>query len=558
MTVLPVAEWAPDQPDLADATSIATNVVPLTPQSYGPVLAPVEYSSNALAGTCLGMGFAEDTTATVHIFAGSATKLEILTAGASSWTDVSGTTYAASNENWRFAQYNNLEIATDFADSVQVYNMISGGSFANLTPGPVDGTTTQFAPLAKFACVTKTFLILGYTYDPVGGTNPARLWWSPSGAPAGVTSGGDTGWPVPGTTLAQQTQSDYNDMIGPQGAITGLAPSLTGCDVAIFFERGVFNGFYAGPPNIFNFYPAAAVKGCLASSSIVQLGTVVYYYGEDGFYSYDGTQALPIGTQKIDQFFAASVDQTALSLIVGAPDITNKSIVWIYRSIYAPTATQDQMLIYRWDIGRWGAGTVPLQWICRAPVPVSVGSSPLVPGQLQLAAIISGPGASDAPITTEAGTDIKTESGSDLLTEASGAGFLAYFVGTPLPAQIGTKVVQINENYRSYVGDHVRPLVNSGRSGLNLLTEQTGLIITQETGAPILTELSAAMITVAVSARNNYFDTEVFGPAVMPDAGGECPQAADGRYHRAILAIPSGIWSTAFGVDAQGIRAGQR
>jgi hypothetical protein len=216
------------------------------------------------------------------------------------------------------------------------------------------------------------------------------------------------------------------------------------------------------------------------------------------------------------------------------------------------------MLIYRWDIQRWSPGALTLQWISRAPVPVVASGSPLVAGQLQLAAIVGDPNASNAPILTESLLDLETESGLLLLTEVSGAGYLAYFTGSPLPAQIGTKVVEITENARTYVGDDVRPMLNSAQSGLTILTETGNQIILQENGFPILTELSAAVFTVAVSARDNYYDPEIFGPEVSPDVMGNCPQRADGRYHRARITVSSGVWSTAFGVDAEGIEAGQR
>ena len=35
MPIVPFAEWRPDMPDMAAATVIATNAVPLTEESYG-------------------------------------------------------------------------------------------------------------------------------------------------------------------------------------------------------------------------------------------------------------------------------------------------------------------------------------------------------------------------------------------------------------------------------------------------------------------------------------------------------------------------------------------
>lgn len=541
MTVMPVAEWCPDAPDLSEYTNIALNVVALTPESYGPINNLVQFSSNALEGTCIGMGFAEDTSPATHIFAGTASALEILTQGGSAWNDVSGGTYAAAaGENWRFAQYNNLMLATDFSDPIQSYDMIAGGAFGVLSAG---------APHARFIAVAKTFAIVANTNDPVGGPNPARLWWSGAGEP--------TAWPTPGSTTAQQKQSDFSDLTGPQGDITGLAPNLAGCDCAVFFERGVFRMIYGGPPDIFDFYPAASVRGCPAPNSIVQLGMLVAYYGEDGFYVFDGNQSQPIGANKVDKWFAANVDQSALNLLVGAADVANKAYVWIFRSIYAPSVLQDTMLVYRWDIQRWSSASLQTQWIARSPVPNVQPGVSLVPGQLQLAAISGSATGSLLDIQTEAGSDLQTENGVDLLTEQSFALLLAYFSGTPLPAQVGTKVVQINPAGRAFV-NATRPLVNSAGSGLPLLIEPTGLTLLTEAGFPITTEASGAVVTVAMSARTNYYDQEAFGPEVAPNSMGECPQRSDGRYHRGRISIPSGIWTTMFGLDVTGIRAGLR
>ena len=508
MTVLPIAPWCPDSPDLTETTNIATNVLALTEQSYGPVNRPKAYSINSLATQCFGMGFAEDTDLAHHIFAGTTTKLELIDEGSNAWADVSGAVYTtAAGETWHFAQYNNLELATNFTDKIQSYDMIAGGTFANLAAA---------APHARYIAVAKTFAIVANTDDPIGGTNPARIWWSAAGDP--------TNWPTPGSTTAQQTQSDFSDLLGPQGPIAGLAPNLTGCDCAVFFERGVFRMIYVGPPDIFDFYPAASVRGSPAPNSIVPLGNVVYYFGEDGFYMFDGNQSQPIGANKVDKWFFANVDQSALQLVVGAPDINNKAIVWIFRSVFAPSALPDQALIYRWDIQMWSFAQVTTQWASRAPVTLAAATVPLALGQLELAVVDS-------------------------------SGFLAFMNGTPLPAQVGTKVVQITPGRRTFV-NATRPLINASGSGGNILTE-SGLILLTEDGFPLSTEDSQGVFTVAMSARNSYFDPEMFGQEVAPDSSGQCSQRSDGRYHRGRISV-SGIWTTIAGLDVSGIRAGQR
>lgn len=509
MTILGAAEFAPDRPDLAECTNIANNVVALTPESYGPLPSLETFSSNAVDTTPIGLGFAEDTSLSPHVFSGTPTNLWAINGAANTWTNVSGTTYAAGTEFWRFAQFKNLMLATDYNDPIQSYNMISGGTFSELSSA---------APKARYICVAKNFAIVANTSDPVGLVNPARIWWSANGDP--------TNWPTPGSSSAQSVQSDYNDMLGPQGVITGLAPNLTGCDVAIFFERGVFRMIYSGPPDIFDVYPAAAVKGCPFPNGIVQLGSVVYYPAEDGFYVFDGNYSLPVGANKVDKFFFGLLDPTAFNLVVGAADIANKAIVWIFRTIYATTMAPNVMLIYRWDIQRWSVAYIQANWLARIPIAESGIVPTLVQGQLELGVMTP---------------DNK----------------LSYFAGVPLEAQVGTKAIQIMPNSRTYV-QTARPLVQTGSPQGFLLTE-TGSVLTTELGIGLLTEVGASSgLTVSMSARNNYYDGEVFGPEVAPDISGMCPQRSDGRYHRARVTIAPGIWATMAGVDVVGIKSGLR
>lgn len=505
MPILPVAEYMPDQPDLAEATIYASNVIPLTPQSYGPLPTPMQFSSNALDDCPLGMGYGEDTNLTHHIFAGTGTKLWAINGTSTTWTDVSGSAYTTDgDENWHFAQFKNLMLATDFEDPIQSWDMRggSGTKFATLAAG---------APKARYIAVAKDFAIVANTNDPVGGANPQRVWWSAVGDP--------TNWPTPGTTTAQQVQSDYNDMVGPMGPITGLAPNLAGCDCAVFFERGVFRMIYAGPPDIFYFYPAATVRGAIAPNAIVPLGALVYYLGEDGFYVFDGNQSVPIGANKVDRTFFSSVDPTKYNLVVGAADIATKSIFWIYRSLFSTTPYPDRVLIFRWDIQRWSFGRLSIMWIARVPVS-QTGTVPMSQGQLQLAIV-------------------------------NPAYQLAYFSGTPLPAQIGTKVVQLNPPRRSFVSG-TRPLVQANTSFSWLLTED-GRVLDTEGGVPIRLEYggSAGTLTVALSARNTYYDAEIFGPEVIPDISGQCSIRSEGRYHRARLTMPAagGPWTNFAGID---------
>lgn len=516
MSVIPFAEWLPDMPDLAEGTTIATGVIAKTPQSYGPQRALARFTTNALNTTCLGMGSAEDTALIHHIFAGSITSLFHTETGSTAWSNVTGTTaYAVPvGESWRLAQFKNLMFATDYGDLLQVYDMIAGGVFAAVVA----------APNARYLAVAKNFLILASTNDPVGGANPARLWWSAFNAPQT--------FPTPGSATAQQDQSDYNDMLGPMGAITGLAPNLAGCDCAIFFERGVFRMVYTGPPNVFSLYPAANVRGTTAPNSIVALGDLVYYRGEDGWYVFDGNQSTPIGANKIDRWFQDNVDPAAYNLIIGAPDVVNKAIVWIFRSINATGQVPDTQLTYRWDIQRWTMSPISAEWIARIQVSTNFNTSPSFV----------------APLTV----------GQSDLAAVDGGGYLAYFSGPLLDAEIGTQVVQLTPGARSFVSG-MRPLVDSGTTESDPIITQSGLTIVAQSSLVLVTENDLADITVAMSVRATYQQAETFGPAVPLDVSGQCSFRSEGRYHRGRVTIPGGkFWSQALGLDPTYVRSGSR
>lgn len=499
MTVIPFAEFAPDMPDLAEATNIALNVIARTPQSYAPVSGLSAYSSNTLPATCLGMIATQNVDDSIYLFAGTGSKLYQVTSGA--WADVSavGGYSVAQGDNWRFAQFKSLVLATDYADTIQSFTMGSSTAFATLSSG---------APNARHIAVAKNFCIVADTYDSVGGANPARVWWSANGDP--------TNWPTPGSSGAQQVQSDYNDMNGLMGDITGLAPNLNGCDCAVFFQRAVFRMVYVGPPDVFDFYPAENVHGTRASNAIVSLGNMVYYLGEDGFYAFDGNYSMPIGTNKVDKWFFGQLNQTYLYNVVGTADAINKLIFWLFPSNASPLGVPDTMLLYRWDIGRWSYASISAQWIARAlSFDITMDSLPAL-GTTNIDTL---PFSLDSRVWLGAVPQVAAVGPS---------GALAFFNGINLQAQIGTQAAQINPGGLSFVSG-VRPLVGVGSA------------------------------TVAVSARQNYFDTEAFGPEIAVNAMGDCPQRSVGRYHRARVTIPAGAsWSQAMGVDVTAKPAGLR
>lgn len=561
--IIPVAEWRPDLPDLADGTSIALNVVPATPESYGPLQSLSAYTQSALDSPCIGAISVQGADLTVYMFAGTVDKLFELTASSANWIDVSSEVYStAQGENWDFVLFENVVIATNFGDVLQSfklgvsttfgplftapawvvstaysslgqevlangnrYTLIQAGTSASSGTGPSgtgdgisDGTAvwnyqSGSPPQARHMCTPKNFLMLANTEDPVGGLGPQRVWWS--------VSGDATSFPAPGSNAAIQGMSDFNDFFGNFGEITGVVDSLANADVAIFFRHAVWRGLFVGPPDVFDFFPTENVRGCPAPNSIVPIGAIVWYLGEDGFYAFDGAQSTPIGTDKFDIWFWNLVNRQYLYNVIGAANVPGKMVMWAFPSTASGSGLCDTILIYRWDIQRASyatVGTNAIEWIMRSlTFGINMDDMPAF-GFTDTDTL---PASLDSPIWV---------GGALQLSVLNGLHQLAYFNGPNMEGQVATQVKQMTPGKRSYM-QSARPLVD----------------LTQ--GTP----------TIAFSARVNLYDPVVFGPNVPPDISGECPQRSDGRYHNALVILPAGAtWTHIGGVDTTYIESGFR
>lgn len=501
MPVIPVAEWMPDMPDLSQATSVLSNAIPLTPESYGPLHQMAPYS-NALPSACIGAIGVEDTQGGIHMFAGTASTLEKIDGGSPSWANVSASSpvySVAPGENWRFAQFKDTLLATAWANPIQSFNMNGGTAFATLSSG---------APQARHIAIIRSFCMVADTYDSVGGYGPFRSWWSAENDP--------TTWPTPGSAAAQQVMSDYNDLAGSMGAITGLVGGLAGADGAQFFERAVYRIMWVGPPDIFDFQPAEGVHGTRLPNAIVPVGGVVYYIADDGFYAFDGSTSMAIGVNKVDKWFWSNLNQSYLSAVVGTYDVVNRVIVWVFPSLSAPNGVADTAIFYSIPLQRFGVGSLSAEWVAFG---ISFGVSMDSMASLGYTNLDTVPYSLDSRVWI---------GGAPQLAVINTSHQLAYFSGPPLEAQIGSAEAQVFPDQKAFI-QAVRPLVDGGSP------------------------------TVAISTRDIFESAAVFGSDVAMNIIGECPQRATGRYTRARITIPAGAaWTQCRGFDVTAIPAGQR
>lgn len=486
-----IKEYCPDQPEFGGGTSIAvSNVSPRTDKSYGPFSNYQAYSAAALPARPQGAYGGADPDGNVSVFAGTVNNLYQIQVGSTSFTNVSKSANAYScpaDEAWSFALFNARLIACNINDPIQSFILGTDTAFSDLSAA---------APKARYVATAKNFLIAANTVDGISGAAPWRVWWSALGDP--------TSWPTPGSSAAAAVQSDYNDTVGEGGAITGVVGNLGTADAAVFFERAVWKMIYVGPPAVFNFVPAEGVRGTNAPGSIAQLGSVVFYLGEDGFYMFDGTNSVPIGANKVDRTFLSDLIANGHTRITSAIDPINKLVIWSYPSTNAPGGvTPDKLIMYNWVTQRWSVASMTLDMIFRA---FTFGYS------------LDGLDATGYNLDTlPFSLDSRVWTGGQILMGAFQNSVLGYLSGTNLSAMVDTDEIQPFPGQRTFVSNS-RPLVDRDTN-----------------------EILGSGITISVYGRESLeSDPAVVATGTLGSLGW-APLRGSARYLRARITVPANV-----------------
>lgn len=495
---LPVAEWMPDLPAFnfngqqISATTVATNVVPRTPLSYGPMPSLGTAVTNALTKTCQGAYACLDLSGNAYMFAGDANDLYQVASPGTTFSKVSKSAGAYSCPNsgeWHMALFGARVIATDFADNVQSFLLGRDSAFSDLSAN---------CPKAKYVAVIKSWVVLAYITDTAYslGTQPQWVWWCSNNDP--------TTWPQPGTSTAVADQSSYQPLYGEGGLITGIVGGLANADGAVFMQHAVYRVIYNGTATTFDFLPAGNLKGCQSPNSIVQVGSTVYYWAEDGIQSFDGAVAEPIGANKVDKFIYADLDQNNKNRVVGTLDPTNKLIFWAYPGAGNSGGVPNRVLVYNYAINRfaWITG-VTVEWLVRA---LTFGYT-LDQLYTVLGYTIDGlPYPLSSPVW---------QGGLVALAGFNTSHALGFFSGSNLAATLDTPEVQPGEIIAPNTDN--RCLVTNARPWI-------------DGGTP----------SVNIGSRNRLVDSAVFAGAVALNSDGLCPQSVENRYIRGEITTLSG------------------
>jgi len=308
----------------------------------------------------------------------------------------------------------------------------------------------------------------------------------------------ETDW-TPGAA----SQSD-SQILPDGGDITGLAGGEYGL---IFLERAIYRMSYTGSPLFFQFDAISRSLGCISNGSIAQYGGLTYFLADDGFYACDGQTTKAIGVEKVNRWFFDNAVPGEISTAMSATvDPIRKLVIWKFNNTFGGK----NLLMYSIDLGKWSYTDTTANSIAYVLTP----SATLEQVDNYNASI----DALDIPL------DSRVFAGGQLLFAGVSGTKIIAFSGQPKTANIST-------------GD-----IDIGRSTVTLVK-------------PIVDKGSAS---VAVSSRDLLSDQVEFGSDVPADAENRISLRSNGEYHRLRLTPTGANWETAFGLEVEVVKQGNR
>jgi len=319
--------WRPDAADRQADANEAKGCVRRA-GSYGPFLAPEVMDADAdLDTACLGAQTFFDASGDPQTFAGDAEKLYRLVSGDFEDVSKSGGYGALADETWQFEQFGDFIVAATVGEDTQVYELGASTDFDDLSGAPA-----QFSSVWRHG-------------DFLFGAEGITVYWS--------AFNNITDW-----TPDVGTQAGAQGLDQAGGAVMGGTIGEYG---AIFQENHIRRVTYVGPPVIFDFEQDAIEKrrGALSRNAWVRLGRLVPYASEQGFFIFDGQQSIPIGENKVDEYFKDRLNYATRGRVCCAYDSLQKAVVWGFP---AGDATQiSELLIFSLTDREWTHDEIELE-----------------------------------------------------------------------------------------------------------------------------------------------------------------------------------------------------
>ena len=323
----PIAGWLPDADPVTPGVLTDCMHVVSTPAGYAGAPSAVQTTVASLGTDCRGAVVASDLIGTRRVFAGTQTKINLLSGNA--WLDKSksGGYVGSSESRWSFAQFGDTTMASNLSDAMQ--SSVAGAVFADVPN----------APKAKIiVSQASNFVLAFYTNDPTYGVSADRWWccaqsdqtnWAPN-----VATGANTG-----------------RLISMMGAIN--AALVLGDYVVAYKTRGIYLGSFVGSPVGFqwNLIPGGPA-GCIGQDAVCDIGGAHFIVGEDSFWMFDGTRPAPIGQGEARQWFYGNSNPSWRYRTQATYDRLNNLVRINYASA-ASTGLLDSTIVYNTVTKQW-------------------------------------------------------------------------------------------------------------------------------------------------------------------------------------------------------------
>lgn len=551
MAQLSFGEYRPDVSDLNQSyTKSVRNVVPQS-DGYGPFKGPNVFT-DALPAQCRGKFFARNADGSIVVFAGTSDRLYTLDNTTLAWTDVSkgGTAYSAldSTANWTFAQFNSVVIACQANTVPQAFTLGSSSQFADLGGSP---------PQAAYVAVVNRFVVLSGLLSA-----PRRVQWSGLNAITTWTSG--------------TTYSDFQDM--PDG---GNVRGVVGGEFGVILQDTSIRRmtFSPGADIIFQIDRLARDLGTSLPYSVVDAEGLVLFYSTKGFMMISGDGSMkPIGKERVDRTFAASVDFASPRLAIGATKPDSSLVLWAYKAADYNGTGFNKALVYDTILDRWAPLDIEGDYIASMAKPGLTLESLNTIGSVAISgAADNGAGLVRLTVASTTGWttgDIKDVASVGGTTEANGTWTITVVDGTHIDLQGSTfanaytsggyvagsiddldvslddftaatltqlAIVDADKRLGYFTGDNLEAtLETSEQSGISKRLFVRGFF-------PLT---DAATLYGSVGRRENMNAAPSYTDETALNAQGFCPQRASTRHARAKVRIPAGTsWSYITAVD---------
>jgi hypothetical protein len=315
----------------ADSTTpgIITDCTDFIPYKNGMEGAPSAVTPDgvpALAAACIGAAVVSKLDDTKRIFAGTTTKLYELVSSA--WDDVtraSGGDYnGGSDTTWSFTQFGNATIASNKTDAMQ---RATTGDFADVAG----------APKANIVFSVGSFVM---ALDVDDGTDKPNGWHC-------CAAFDETDW-----TESVTTQSASGTLVSTSGRIT--AGARLGDYAVAYKAKSIYLGQYVGAPVIWDWQLIPGGEaGCVGKDALADLGGTHFFVGDDNFWLFDGTRPVPIGDDKVRQWFYDNSSQTFRYRTKCFFDRQNNR-VWVFFPSTSSSGVCDRTLVYHVLSKQWG------------------------------------------------------------------------------------------------------------------------------------------------------------------------------------------------------------